>query len=250
MPQLVEKNPKLTIITINLNNIVGLKSTINSVLNQTWKEFEFIIIDGNSTDGSVSYIDSVKENITHFICEKDKGIYNAMNKGLKLSSGNYILYLNSGDCLNSEDSLESLNWNEIESFDIISSDLNLTTNNQIIKVRIAPDQLNYRLFYYSSLPHPSTLVKRSILIKHNGFKENYKIISDWIFFLSAFRKGCTYKKIEGILSKFDLSGTSSVNNKFIRTERIHYSLTHLELGLFFELIKHIKWRLINLVKKS
>jgi glycosyltransferase involved in cell wall biosynthesis len=91
--------PKLSIITINYNNLEGLQRTVESVVNQTWQEFEYIVIDGGSTDGSADFIESQSETIDYWVSEPDKGIYNAMNKGIAKASGEYLLFLNSGDHL-------------------------------------------------------------------------------------------------------------------------------------------------------
>ena len=90
---------KISIITVNYNDREGLKKTIESVINQTWQDFEFIIIDGGSTDGSREVIEQYKDKIDYWISEPDKGIYNAMNKGIKAASGEFLLFLNSGDRL-------------------------------------------------------------------------------------------------------------------------------------------------------
>ena len=88
----------LSIITINLNNREGLRKTIESVVNQTFQDFEFIVIDGASTDGSVEVIQDYPR-INYWISEPDTGIYNAMNKGIAKATGEYCLFLNSGDTL-------------------------------------------------------------------------------------------------------------------------------------------------------
>ena len=87
-------NTRVSIITINYNNLEGLKRTVESVVNQIWQEFEYIIIDGGSTDGSAEYIENQKENFDYWVSEKDAGIYNAMNKGIKVATGEYLLFLN------------------------------------------------------------------------------------------------------------------------------------------------------------
>ena len=96
---------KLSIITINLNNQSGLIKTIQSVISQTFKDFEWIIIDGDSTDGSKELLKKHIQHFTHCISEKDNGIYNAMNKGIKLAQGEYIYFLNSGDYLCNKDTM-------------------------------------------------------------------------------------------------------------------------------------------------
>ncbi len=88
---------KLSIITVNLNNKDGLQKTIDSVISQTFKDFEWIVIDGGSTDGSKELIEKYSDYISYWVSEPDKGIYNAMNKGIKVAKGDYLEFLNSGD---------------------------------------------------------------------------------------------------------------------------------------------------------
>ena len=92
---------KLSIVTINRNNAFGLERTLQSIVNQTYKEFEYIIVDGASTDDSVTVIKKYVSEIAHlkWVSEPDKGIYNAMNKGIRMATGDYIQILNSADCL-------------------------------------------------------------------------------------------------------------------------------------------------------
>lgn len=85
-------NKRLSIITINYNNLEGLKKTVESVVNQTWQEFEYIVIDGGSTDGSATYLESQNDKITYWVSEPDKGIYSAMNKGIAKATGEYLLF--------------------------------------------------------------------------------------------------------------------------------------------------------------
>ena len=85
---------KFTIITINYNNVKGLKKTIDSVISQNFSDYEFIIIDGASTDGSVDIIKEYSPHISYWVSEPDKGIYHAMNKGITVSRGEYLLFLN------------------------------------------------------------------------------------------------------------------------------------------------------------
>ena len=106
--------PKLSIITINLNNKAGLEKTINSVLGQSYKDYQFIIIDGGSSDGSKAVLEHIDNKNTIVISEKDNGIYDAMNKGINLAKGEYLLFLNSGDSLNVPTTLSEVFSKEIE----------------------------------------------------------------------------------------------------------------------------------------
>ncbi|MFN5376044.1 MAG: glycosyltransferase, partial [Chitinophagaceae bacterium] len=95
---------KITIISVNLNNLSGLKKTVNSVISQDYTNFEYIIIDGGSNDGSAEYIQSISRKLKYYISEKDYGIYSAMNKGILKSNGDYLIFLNSGDYFYSPES--------------------------------------------------------------------------------------------------------------------------------------------------
>jgi glycosyltransferase involved in cell wall biosynthesis len=103
----------ISVITINLNNSLGLKKTINSVLSQDYSNIEYIIIDGDSSDGSLEIIQSVSSKLAYFISEKDEGIYSAMNKGIIKANGEYLIFLNSGDYFASPSSISSLKMNTI-----------------------------------------------------------------------------------------------------------------------------------------
>ena len=100
-------NKKLSVITINYNNKNGLIKTINSVINQTYKDFEFIIIDGGSTDGSLEVIQEYSGQINYWVSEPDNGIYHAMNKGIVMAKGEYCNFMNSGDCFFDEQVLKN-----------------------------------------------------------------------------------------------------------------------------------------------
>ena len=204
MPQ----NPLLSIITINLNNLEGLKKTIESVLAQTWQDFEYIVIDGGSNDGSKELIKSRKEQLKYWISEPDSGIYNAMNKGIIKSSGKYLLFLNSGDHLKDDDILEKIK-DRIENQDLIYFDLEMYDDNKRI-LRKYPDHLTFSFFLKDSLPHPATFIKRELLLQEGLYDESYKIISDWKFFIDAVCKNnCSYTYVNECLTEFNLYGISS-----------------------------------------
>src|SRR4051812_43907208 len=116
---LVAMNVDLSIITINLNDSKGLEKTIASVVNQTFSNYEFIVIDGGSSDGSCDVMEKYKDKIDYWKSEQDGGIYNAMNKGLHQASGSYCLFLNSGDFLQSPHSLKSIEKVFAEHYDLI-----------------------------------------------------------------------------------------------------------------------------------
>lgn len=198
---------KLSIITINFNDRDGLDKTIQSVINQTYKNFEYIVIDGASTDGSVDVIKKYADRLTHWVSEPDTGIYNAMNKGTRMAQGEYCLYLNSGDFLAADDVLEkAFSYNFME--DIVSCNLMLFDNiNETLQK--PPQHISLFTFFNGSLPHPSTFIKRGLLNRIGGYNEKYRLMSDWCFFLdSLIVHNCSYRTLDIMLSKYNCFGLS------------------------------------------
>jgi glycosyltransferase involved in cell wall biosynthesis len=199
--------PKITIITITYNNLEGLKRTIGSVVNQTWQEFEYIVIDGASIDGSADYIESQSDKIDYWISEPDKGIYDAMNKGIKLATGEYLLFLNSGDHLFNNRVLEKYN-SFADEVDMICFD-EYRVGDGFSEIIEYPRKLNFSDLCLSSLSHPNTIIKKSLFDKVGLYDESMRIVSDWKFsILALFKYDCTYLKVDGVLSVFYLDGIS------------------------------------------
>ncbi|MFV0419942.1 MAG: glycosyltransferase family 2 protein [Dysgonomonas sp.] len=202
---------KLSIITINYNNAQGLEKTIKSVVSQNLRDFEYIVIDGNSTDGSKDIIKTYEDRIHYWISESDSGIYNAMNKGIRQANGEYLLFLNSGDFLNDEDSLRTVLFELNTGMDIVFFDMVLVDaecNKSFIKKY--PDFVDLKHMILDAIPHQASFIKRKTLIDYGGYNENTNIISDWIFFLDAIIFGnASYKHINQVFSSFNLDGISS-----------------------------------------
>lgn len=205
---------KFSVITINYNDQIGLERTIKSVINQTCNDYEFLVIDGGSTDGSVNIIKKYEKNITYWISEKDKGVYHAMNKGVAKAKGHYCIFMNSGDSFYSPNILESVtNYQE----DIICGKIlrgNSTTPNGHNKEVISLVDLMRR-----SLPHQAMFINKELLIKH-PYDERYKILSDWKFCIeSIIFDNCSFRNIDLIIANFDLSGISTTASKLFAEER-------------------------------
>lgn len=209
---------KLTIITINLNNLEGLERTYNSVTSQTFKEFEYIIIDGGSDDGSLELIKSNSKKIDYWISEPDTGIYNAMNKGIKKANGEYLLFLNSGDeFYNSnvlKENIHQLHKEDIVYFNLCQSD---DTQKNICSY---PENLDYRTFIEGSIGHPSTFIKKSLFDKYGFYDESFKIVSDWKFFFELIiNYKVSSRKVDKVLSVFYKDGISNLNSELLKKER-------------------------------
>lgn len=210
MVVLMKKMPVISIITINLNNAQGLQKTIESVVSQTFSSFEFIVIDGGSTDNSHSVIEAYSKYLTYWVSEPDRGIYHAMNKGIKVAKGNYCLFLNSGDWLVNHTVLADV-FSENSKADIIAGDVYYYDNQRnIIQWHVAsPDVMSAKTLFEGSLPHQSTFIRRALFETIGYYNESLRIASDWLFFVEALlEKGCSYKHYQGVVSYFNMDGIS------------------------------------------
>jgi glycosyltransferase involved in cell wall biosynthesis len=200
---------KLSIITINLNNKSGLEKTFKSVFSQTSKDFEYIVIDGVSSDGSQDIILNNKDKITKIIIEKDCGIYHAQNKGILNSTGEYLLFLNSGDNLVNQYLIEKI-LNEKFDHNILCGDIIYQYLNGFHWTRKIPDSIDKRYFYIDNIPHPSCLIQKKLFELNGLYDETFKITADYNFFLKVFFKGnCTFRHLKYPVSVFQVGGLSS-----------------------------------------
>jgi glycosyltransferase involved in cell wall biosynthesis len=228
----------LAIVTINYNNLNGLKKTINSVKNQTDKQIEFIIIDGGSNDGSKEFIEKNQKHLNYWISEKDYGVYHAMNKGLGKVTSEYCLFLNSGDYLLNHQTIENVK-NKIDSSAVMSYGLiqweetNLLWNPK-------KDLKAFEMTKKSLIPHQGTFFKTNILKKLNGYKENYKVISDWGIMVELLEKGCKTQKLNLIISTCEKQGISASLEDQIKKERRSYLLKYAKKTMIYGYLYALK----------
>jgi len=209
----------ISIITINFNDVVGLQRTILSVLEQTYTNIEYIVIDGGSTDGSKEYIEAHQESLAYWVSEPDTGIYNAMNKGIDAATGDYLLFLNSGDYLYSKNVLSYFQDFLVSSpdNDIYYGKIKVVGEKQWIKEY--PNTLSFSYFVKDTIPHPATLIKRSCF-KDFKYDELLKIVSDWKFFIIGICKlNFSYQYYDEVIATFGLDGISSYNSDLVNKER-------------------------------
>ena len=172
---------KYSIITINYNNCEGLRRTIESVARQTYRNYEFIVIDGASTDGSGEVLKQYDNAITYWVSEPDKGIYNAMNKGIARATGDYLNFMNSGDCFYADDVLERVASHTSDADIIVGRDYHFSATKQQGHASIQPPRLSMLTFFVSTLDHQSSFIRRS-LFDGCPYREDFRLVSDWIFF--------------------------------------------------------------------
>lgn len=179
-----------------------------SVFKQTYSDYEFIIIDGGSTDASKEYIEQNKDKISYWVSEKDIGIYNAMNKGIQVATGDYIHFLNSGDTYHSDNTLESIFQNE-QREDILCGGVINFTHERDWEI-VPPDELTYIHLREHNLPHQGCFIKRELFDRVGMYNEELQIAADWEFALKAMAfQNASYKKLYSSIAVYPFDGISS-----------------------------------------
>lgn len=236
---------KYSIITINFNNKDGLRKTIESVVNQTYKDFEYIIIDGGSTDGSVEVIKEYIDKIDYWVSEPDKGIYNAMNKGVLQSHGEYLNFMNSGDCFYDIDVLKDVCRGDY-SEDIITGRYIYSTSDKIMGFRKI--DISLMDIYRGRICHQATFFSRS-LFKKELYDESYRIVSDWKYYVKALvYDNCSFRQIERIVTLFDYTGISSDFSRVINEhERAVKELFPPRIIIDYERYKNVESPLLDMI---
>jgi len=215
--------PTISVITVTFNAEKYLEQTIQSVLNQTYKNIEYIIVDGGSTDCSLEIINKYKKHIDHFISEKDEGIADAMNKGVALATGDYILFLHADDYLKSEDVLEKVSDFFNEPSDIITCNILFGKKFKLCK----PRGFNFWFNFKQGIYHQGTFCRRQLIERLRGFDTQFRIAMDYDFFLRAYQSKARLKKIPIVLTIMRDTGISSrqdwqsLKYRFDEERRVH-----------------------------
>lgn len=204
----------LSVITINLNNKAGLAETFASVFAQHYTGFEYLVIDGGSTDGSREWIEQHAGQIDHWVSEKDKGIYEAMNKGIAAAHGEYLLFLNSGDSLTSPDTLERCMQHAARnpSADILYADYYEVGNSGAEPARYRyPPNFTLRELKKRIPCQQASLVKSALFKQIGHFPLQYRIASDYWMFLKSFLAGKKFVYMDFVMANYNVYGLSVIH---------------------------------------
>lgn len=197
---------KFSVITVNFNNSGDLSRTIDSVKGQTFNDFEYVIIDGGSTDDSLDVIRKNQDSIDYWVSERDKGIYDGMNKGIAAAKGDYCIFLNSGDTFFSESTLQEVA--PLLSADIVCGNAKLTNGQDYLWT--APDSVD-EVFWRqrNSVCHQSLFI-RTVLLKEHPYDSSLKIVADYkAMFYETVVNGSSYKHIDVTICNYGCDGVSS-----------------------------------------
>ncbi len=229
--------PKISIITVVFNAQDFIEKTILSVVNQTFKNIEYIIIDGKSTDNSLSIINNYKTSINKIISEKDNGIYDAMNKGLKIASGEYVLFLNAGDEFYDTTVLETIFKTNSNADVYYGNTAVINFNGEIIGDRrlTPPNNLTWKsLKYGMCVSHQSFIAKRLLCDYYNL---NYKIAADIDWVINVLKQADSINYTNQYISKFLEGGVSNKKRKNALKER--FSIMSKHYGFFQTVFNHV-----------
>lgn len=214
-----KQTPTLTIITVCYNIKDEIERTCKSIAGQTWRDFEWIVVDGGSTDGTVEILNKYKKQMSVFISEKDNGIYNAMNKGIKLAKGKYLNFMNGGDMFDSDNTLEKVFKNREYDADVLYGDDKLIKSNGEMKVRHFPAHVDKKFFIERSLCHQSSFIKRDLFEKYGMYNENFRIVSDWEKWIVFMDNNCVFQHLDLVVGVFASGGVSSTMSPLHVRER-------------------------------
>jgi glycosyltransferase involved in cell wall biosynthesis len=229
--------PLLSVITIVYNNAQHIERTILSVLNQTYTPIEYIIIDGASTDGSLDIIKKYQARLSKLISEPDKGIYDAMNKGLKMATGDYVLFMNSGDEIYAPDTVENI-FNSEANADIYFGETEML-NDQLLsegqRRHKAPERLDLASFKYGMcVSHQAIYIKRELV---KLYDINYELSADIDWILDALTKAKKVVNTKQYVAKYLMGGMSKKRHRQSLLER--YQIFKNYFGFLPNLFNHL-----------
>lgn len=202
----------ISIITVNYNNLPGLKKTLDSIKIQTSKDFEWIVIDGGSTDGSKELLERNNESISYWVSEPDHGIYEAMNKGIKAAKGDYLQFLNSGDCLADKDIIQKFCQRDNTEDVIYGNAIIVDNNDNEVKRFKAPELVQFSYFFGHALNHQATFFSKRCF-KNYLYNEENRIASDIELFMHLMYHHFSFKKWDEFIVRYDNTGLSTQKSK-------------------------------------
>lgn len=229
----INNAPFFSIVTVIFNDLEGIKKTRNSIVIQNCKDFEWIVVDGKSTDGSVEFLKQ-EQLITNWISEKDSGIYDAMNKGIELSTGKYIVFMNAGDYFSNSFVLDKVkaHLDNCGSPDVLFGGATLLFHTNSSKYYRKPKTIEKYIWHGLPAIHQATYYKSSHL-KKIKYDISYKICGDYYIIAKLFKEGIDVSYLDLSVVDFSVGGLSYQNpvKQFIETFRIQKKVLKLSIWL-------------------
>lgn len=241
--QSYDKKPLISIITVVYNGEKYLEETTLSVLNQTYNNIEYIVIDGGSTDGTLEIIRKYEDTIDYWVSETDKGIYDAMNKGLQACSGEYVWFINAGDMIFGNNTVKTMIQFCCDADVFYGDNQLINQNGENVKVAKAPSEVNWRSFLHGMVvSHQAIVIRRNLV---NLYDLQYKYVSDHDWVINSLKKAEKICNIHAPMSKYLLGGFSDQNfygcwNDKFKIVKKHYGFSGYLLTLWYYFIARTK----------
>lgn len=247
---------QISIITVTYNDLEGLQKTTESVFKQTFKNIEYIVIDGGSTDGSAEYLTANSEAFAYWVSEPDAGIYAAMNKGIDKATGDYLLFLNSGDYLIDSTTIKSFVSLEVTEA-IVYGRIKWKKGEEIWDGDFS-NNLTFKYFSKASLPHQASFIDRKLFKEVGVYDESLQIVSDWKFFvLALYKHNCSYRRIDMFISVCNRDGLSCLPESWPlivkereQTLNTYFPAFYSDLAVYKKSERKMKQKIVRLEKKQ
>lgn len=240
--------PVVTIVTVTYNCASSIEATLLSVINQTFLEKEYIIIDGDSTDDTLRVVENYRDNIDSVVCEKDKGIYDAMNKGIKMARGEWVIFMNSGDVFASDTVLQDIfKDKEYLGIGVIYGGVRVSTMDKLFDMTPYPlETISYQIPFC----HQSVFT-RSDVIKNNPFDISLKVVADYDMFRHLYFDGIKFIEVPYIISCYSPDGGFSRNRMILKEKEMNRILDKGDFSSWLNvLIYTCRVSLINILPEK
>lgn len=215
---------KVSIITVSYNSVSTIEQTIKSVLHQSYENIEYIIIDGNSTDGTQQIIEKYRDSLAYYISEKDDGLYYAMNRGIKQATGDIVGIINSDDWYADNIIKDVADFFEKSDAEIIYGKVISVSDKQIERQK-APLEM---IWYQMPMPHPAVFVKKNVYDKYGVFNVKYRVSADYDLMLRLFYQNVRFRYFDKVCAYFREGGISTTHAKECREDVYKISMSHLD----------------------
>jgi glycosyltransferase involved in cell wall biosynthesis len=237
-------NPRISVVTVVYNGVAFIEDTILSVINQQYANFEYIIVDGNSNDGTQEVIKKYDSKIEYWVSEKDRGIYDAMNKGIEIASGDWVIFMNCGDTFHNHNVLEDVFTKRIDAdVKLLYGGCKVRSDWGSFTIKARPDGEIWKSFTHQSM------FSRIELNREFNFNLNFKAASDYDFVYRVFSKGLRTYPLDMLISEVQYisSGHSSINELLSQKEVL--KSIYLNKNNVYSSFNHLLYHLFWMIKK-
>ena len=234
--------PTFSVITVCYNASTTIRETIASILGQTYRDLEYIVVDGKSSDGTVEILQGIADARMRFVSEKDTGIYNAMNKGLKMTSGDYLIFLGADDVFYDKDVLTKVAAKITDGNDVLYGDVMLKKRQRLYNGAFSRWTWGHRNISHQCIFYPQSVYARY------QYDEKYRSVADWDYNLRLLTDGIRFTYISETICTFNDEGglsSSSIDQDFLKVRRKKVCHAAGILPYLWGILQRAKRRLLN-----